>query len=117
MQSEGLPSEQSTVTMISNYPELSRSSGPNSDQDLSTGEDKIQSEPSSPPPEFVRAITGFKWGLVCAGFYASAFLYGLDNTIAADIQSAVVEQFDDISKLTWLGSGFPLGSIATILTL
>ncbi|CZR61051.1 related to aflatoxin efflux pump AFLT [Phialocephala subalpina] len=44
------------------------------------------------------------------------YVQGLDNTIAADIQSAVVDSFGNISKLSWLGSGFPLGSIATILT-
>lgn len=71
----------------------------------------------SSPPEFVRTISGFKWVLVCAGFYTSNFLYGLDNTTAADIQSAVVKTFGDISKLSWIGIGFPLGSIATILTL
>ncbi|ESZ96547.1 hypothetical protein SBOR_3049 [Sclerotinia borealis F-4128] len=75
------------------------------------------SEPTSPPPEQVRTVTGWKWILVCVGFYVATFLYGLDNTIAADIQSAVLGTYGDISKLSWLGTGFPLGSIATILTI
>jgi hypothetical protein len=61
--------------------------------------------------------TGFKWILVCVAIYSSAFLYGLDNTIVADIQSAAVEQFGEVEKLGWLGIGFPLGSIATILSI
>ncbi|KAM0130367.1 hypothetical protein ACHAO1_007959 [Botrytis cinerea] len=74
---------------------------------------------TSPPPEpeQVRTVTGWKWVVICVGFYVATFLYGLDNTIAADIQSAVLGTYGDISKLSWLGTGFPLGSIATILTI
>lgn len=74
---------------------------------------------TSPPPEpeQVRTVTGWKWIVICVGFYVATFLYGLDNTIAADIQSAVLGTYGDISKLSWLGTGFPLGSIATILTM
>ena len=74
---------------------------------------------TSPPPEpeQVRTVTGWKWVVICVGFYVATFLYGLDNTIAADIQSAVLGTYGDISKLSWLGTGFPLGSIATILTM
>ncbi|RAL64802.1 hypothetical protein DID88_001399 [Monilinia fructigena] len=71
----------------------------------------------SPEPEQVRTVTGWKWIVICIGFYVATFLYGLDNTIAADIQSAVLRTYGDISKLSWLGTGFPLGSIATILTI
>lgn len=57
-------------------------------------------------------ITGFRWVLVCIALYLSVFMYGLDTTIAADVQSAVVETFGSVGKLAWLGAGFPLGSIA-----
>jgi MFS family permease len=57
-------------------------------------------------------ITGFRWILVCIALYLSIFMYGLDTTIAADVQSAVVETFGSVGKLAWLGAGFPLGSIA-----
>jgi MFS family permease len=42
-------------------------------------------------------------------------MYGLDTTIAADVQGAVVERFGDVQKIAWMGVGFPLGSVATIL--
>jgi hypothetical protein len=113
---EPTSSAQSTISMKSNLPELVKSQDHPSDSDITTDEEKSPAAPDA-PPEFVRAVTGWKWIIVCAGFYASGFLYGLDNTIAADIQSAVLDSFGDISKLTWLASGFPLGSIATILTL
>jgi MFS family permease len=64
-----------------------------------------------------RPATGIKWYLILLSLYTISFLYGLDNTIVADIQGAVVETYDEVEKLSWLGSGFPLGGVATILTL
>ncbi|KAI0136894.1 major facilitator superfamily domain-containing protein [Xylariales sp. AK1849] len=63
----------------------------------------------------VRKITGLRWVLVCAALYFSALMYGLDTTIAADVQGAVIQTFDEISQLAWIGAGFPLGSVAVIL--
>ncbi|EFR04035.1 hypothetical protein MGYG_07041 [Nannizzia gypsea CBS 118893] len=66
---------------------------------------------SSIPPR----VHGWKWFLVCCVLYSSAFLYGLDTTIVADVQVPIVERFGSVDKLSWLGTGFPLGSVATIL--
>lgn len=114
-----LPSGQTSVIDISEKPTPARFLNDGSETDLAADGEKgqITPQPASPPPEMSRTVEGWKWVLVCIGFYFSGFLYGLDNTIAADIQSAVVDTYGDISKLTWLGTGFPLGSIATILTL
>ena len=65
----------------------------------------------------VRPIHGWKWFVACAAVYLSAFLYGLDTTIAADVQPAIVKSLGNVQKLSWIGSGFPLGSIAVILPL
>ncbi|KAM5490307.1 hypothetical protein MaudMau93_002505 [Microsporum audouinii] len=62
-----------------------------------------------------RRPEGWAWTLAVIVLLASAFLYGLDTTIVADVQAPVVEQFGAVQKLSWLGSGFPLGSVATIL--
>lgn len=62
-----------------------------------------------------RAIQGPRWFLVCLAIFSCNLLYGLDTTIVADIQAAVVQTFDDVVELGWLGIGFPLGSIAVIL--
>jgi hypothetical protein len=77
-------------------------------------EDQITPDSSEAQPE-TRAVTGWKWIMVCAGLYCAIFLYGLDNTIAADIQSAILETYGDVGQLAWIGTGFPLGSVATIL--
>ncbi|KAH8901224.1 MFS general substrate transporter [Thozetella sp. PMI_491] len=62
-----------------------------------------------------RSIKGLRWILVCISIYLSAFLYGLDTTIAADVQGSVIDTFGHIDQLAWLGAGFPLGSVAVIL--
>lgn len=62
-----------------------------------------------------RNVHGFQWVLVCVSLYIGALIYGLDTTIAADIQSAIVERFDSVERLTWVGTAFPLGSVCAIL--
>ncbi|GAB7346494.1 hypothetical protein MBLNU457_5182t1 [Dothideomycetes sp. NU457] len=63
-----------------------------------------------------RTIHGWRWLLVCMITCSSAFLYGLDTTIAANIQGPAVETFGAVDKLAWVGVGFPLGSVAVILS-
>jgi hypothetical protein len=74
-----------------------------------TGSDK-----GSPTTE---TITGFRWFLICLATFSANVLYGLDTTIAADIQGAVSESFNNVNQLGWLGVGFTLGSTVAILPL
>ena len=62
-----------------------------------------------------RSVTGFRWFLVCASIFSGNILYGLDTTIAADIQAAVSETYGNVTQLGWLGVGFTLGSTVAIL--
>ncbi|OJJ71062.1 hypothetical protein ASPBRDRAFT_196595 [Aspergillus brasiliensis CBS 101740] len=71
-------------------------------------------EDSSPPK---RTVTGLRWLLISVAIFSANMLYGLDTTIAADIQAAVSETFDNVTQLGWLGVGFTLGSTVTILPL
>ncbi|KAH8693784.1 major facilitator superfamily domain-containing protein [Talaromyces proteolyticus] len=64
-----------------------------------------------------RTVTGIRWFLVCVAIFSANILYGLDTTIAADIQAAVSETFDNVTLLGWLGVGFTLGSTVAILPL
>ncbi|PLB54585.1 MFS general substrate transporter [Aspergillus steynii IBT 23096] len=64
-----------------------------------------------------RTVTGLRWVLVCVAIFSANVLYGLDTTIAADIQAVVSETFDNVTQLGWLGVGFTLGSTAAILPL
>ncbi|KAM0447658.1 hypothetical protein ACHAPV_008495 [Trichoderma viride] len=78
--------------------------------------DSESAQPSTPFPssEPVRSITGLRWILVCVSLYIGTFIYGLDTTIAADVQGAVVERFGHVEQLAWIGAGFPLGSVVVI---
>jgi Major Facilitator Superfamily len=59
----------------------------------------------------------FRWFFVCVGIFSANVLYGLDTTIAADIQASVSETYDNVNQLGWLGVGFTLGSTVAILPL
>lgn len=67
------------------------------------------------PEEPPRTVTGLRWVIVCFSLYLGALIYGLDTTIAADIQGAVIDQFGAVEKLTWIGTAFPLGSVCAVL--
>ncbi|PON26647.1 hypothetical protein TGAM01_v204657 [Trichoderma gamsii] len=62
-----------------------------------------------------REIQGIRWLLVCASIYISALIFGLDTTIAADVQSSIIEAFGHVDQLAWIGAGFSLGSAASVL--
>lgn len=64
-----------------------------------------------------RQIHGIRWLAICVALYISCLLYGLDTTIAADVQGSVIERFGHVEQLAWLGAGFPLGSVCVILPL
>ena len=71
--------------------------------------------PSPPEKHPERIVKGFRWFCVCVGMFSANLLYGLDTTIAGDIQLSVSETFNNISQLGWLGVGFGLGSTVSIL--
>ena len=66
-------------------------------------------------PEFAPPARGWKWVLVILSILSSTYLFALDNSIVADIQPAIVEQFQSIEKLPWLSVAFSLGAASTCL--
>ncbi|KAL6890049.1 major facilitator superfamily domain-containing protein [Trichoderma evansii] len=75
-------------------------------------EDSPNNNSINPKPEVKgRQIRGLRWLVICVALYISCILYGLDTTMAADVQVSVIEQFGHIEQLTWVGAGFPLGSL------
>ncbi len=59
-------------------------------------------------------MSNLRWFSVCVGMYLTAFLYGLDSTIAADVQGPILASLGDVNMLPWVGTGFLLGSVATV---
>ena len=81
--------------------------------------EKSAAVPDTPPATQhlpARPYGGIRWFLVCISIYSTALLYGLDNTIAANLQAAIVETYGEVEKLGWVGYGFPLGAIGALLT-
>ncbi|KGO47753.1 Major facilitator superfamily domain, general substrate transporter [Penicillium expansum] len=68
-------------------------------------------EPEAPP----RDITGWRWYLTLASILASTFLYALDATVVADLQSVIVQDLGGVTKLSWLSVAFLLSATATNL--
>lgn len=92
------------------------SAGDGSPETGSTAEEK-QLSTINAEAEPRREVTGFRWFLVCVAIFSANVLYGLDTTIAADIQASVSETFGNVTQLGWLGVGFTLGSTVAILPL
>ena len=67
------------------------------------------------PPTSPRNVHGFVWVLVVTSVLMANFLFATDNTIAANIQPAVVKDFASLDKLAWLPIGFFASSWSTNL--
>jgi MFS family permease len=78
-----------------------------------TADESARSERVTSPAS---PYTNIQWVLICIAVFSSAFLYGLDTTITSVVQGTLIERFDSVEKLGWLGIGFPLGSVATLAT-
>lgn len=90
----------------------------NRDIEKSKNSNSTENSTDGAPTETeIRRIRGWKWVFVVIGLFATSFLYGLDTTITADVQAPVLRDLGEITKLGWLGIGFPMGSIAAILPL
>ncbi|KAG8156488.1 hypothetical protein KVR01_013592 [Diaporthe batatas] len=63
-----------------------------------------------------RSVHGAKWVLVVIALLSVLFLYALDNTVVANVQSKVVETFGSVELVPWLGVSFALGSAASTLS-
>ncbi|KAI1816013.1 major facilitator superfamily domain-containing protein [Poronia punctata] len=81
------------------------------------GSSQSEGSPSSAQEGKGRTIQGLRWYIICAALYTTCTLYGLDTTIAADIQGPIVESLGHVDQLAWVGAGFPLGSVSVILLL
>lgn len=79
---------------------------------LEEGTDSENTHSSQP---ITHRPTGIKWFLVIFSILVGLFLFALDNTIVADIQPAIVEEFNSVDKIAWLASGFFLSGTALML--
>ena len=47
-------------------------------------------------------------------FLIGLFLFALDNTIVADVQPAIVDEFQSVDKISWLATGFFMSAAGNI---
>ncbi|KAI1089294.1 major facilitator superfamily domain-containing protein [Rostrohypoxylon terebratum] len=76
----------------------------------SLGDDEQQVKEAPP-----RDVTGWRWYMVMTAILFSIFLYALDNTVVADIQSIIIKDLGEVDKLSWLSVAFLLTATATNL--
>ncbi|OHX00520.1 hc-toxin efflux carrier [Colletotrichum incanum] len=62
-----------------------------------------------------RKVHGAKWVLVICALLSALFLYALDNTVVANVQAKVVQTYQRVDLVPWLGVSFALASAATTL--
>jgi hypothetical protein len=60
-----------------------------------------------------RDIRGIKWALIVLAILSSTFFYGLDNTVAANVQPVIVTQFGALDRLPWISVAFLIGAAST----
>ncbi|PLN86962.1 MFS drug efflux transporter [Aspergillus taichungensis] len=71
------------------------------------------SAPSRPPA--ARNVHGIAWVAVVGSILSATFLYGLDQTIVANVQPAIVDRFDSLGQLSWVSVAFLLGAASSNL--
>ena len=102
-------------------PELSRpsSAGNTAVEKENENPDVIADEKATPDDALEQTMAprpaAWRWWVALMAVLLCAFLYGLDTTIAADVQASIYLSLGDISKIPWVGIGFPLGYAGTIL--
>ena len=82
--------------------------------DSSLGESTSIHRDNDAQDPVLRTIRGWKWIVAMSTILSTTFLFALDNTIVADIQPSIVNQFNDVDRLPWFGVGFGLGSTAVL---
>lgn len=87
----------------------------NNDDNVATMQTPESEKVDAPNKQLAARPRPLIWFLVCIGLYLGALLYGLDTTIAADVQGSVYNDLGELEKLPWIGIGFPMGSVAVIL--
>lgn len=120
----GLKPEEKTINEekdTSSPPSLLKPDGPFSPEtpsgisnlsDAASAEKAVEPVGEQKPP---RDVHGIAWVLVVISILSSTFLFALDNTIVADVQPAIVERFDSITKLPWLSVAFLVAAAGTNL--
>ncbi|KAF5585836.1 ABC transporter [Fusarium pseudoanthophilum] len=62
-----------------------------------------------------RSIQGWRWAVAYAAMLSTTLLFAIDNTIVANIQPSIINEFGHLELMTWIGTGFALGTMFILL--
>ncbi|KAF4494557.1 ABC transporter [Fusarium agapanthi] len=62
-----------------------------------------------------RSIRGWKWAVAYAAMLSTTLLFAIDNTIVANIQPSIIKDFGHLELMSWIGTGFALGTMFILL--
>ncbi|KAF9769820.1 Efflux pump dep3 [Fusarium sp. DS 682] len=62
-----------------------------------------------------RSIHGWRWAVAYAAMLSTTLLFAIDNTIVANIQPSIINDFGHLELLSWIGTGFALGTMFILL--
>lgn len=78
--------------------------------DIHAAPNREREAPSPTTAKPPRTVTGIAWICVIVAIFSSIFLFALDNTITANVQPAVVGEFHDVSRLSWISVAYLFGA-------
>ena len=56
-----------------------------------------------------------QWAVAYSAMLSTTLLFALDNTIVANIQPSIINDFGHLELLPWIGTGFALGTMFILL--
>ncbi|KAH7246518.1 major facilitator superfamily-domain-containing protein [Fusarium tricinctum] len=62
-----------------------------------------------------RNIHGWRWAVAYAAMLSTTLLFAIDNTIVANIQPSIINDFGHLELMSWIGTGFALGTMFILL--
>ncbi|SPJ78277.1 probable DHA14-like major facilitator; ABC transporter [Fusarium torulosum] len=62
-----------------------------------------------------RNIHGWRWAVTYAAMLSTTLLFAIDNTIVANIQPSIINDFGHLELMSWIGTGFALGTMFILL--
>nr|ART35015.1 putative Major Facilitator Superfamily transporter [Fusarium miscanthi] len=62
-----------------------------------------------------RSIQGWRWAVAYGAMLSTTLLFAIDNTIVANIQPSIINDFGHLELMSWIGTGFALGTMFILL--
>jgi len=61
-------------------------------------------------------LVDFQWFLIVFSILVGLFLFSLDNTIVANVQPTIIEQFQAVDQIAWVATGYFISKASLTLS-